>query len=459
MHEEPPLNDEALNAWAIEQAPRSIEDRAWERFSRTKRTRRFGTWMTAAAAACAVALPFLVSDRAPVTSGPMVAEGRTTWTIDGRAVAVAENGSRLSWRAGPSGSTRVNQASGDVFYRIDPGGPFEVFTPAGAVRALGTCFRVEVKEMELNRTTLAIAGAASVATAAALVTVYEGRAALSDDRELGPGDTALITQPSLLEPAPDLAAQELEGRVEEQAATIERLRSELAAERSAARPPPIPPAEPAPPRQWSDDGLDERFASESRDEPWAAAREDFLFERMTEYMDISEEHASVECRSHCCDVQLLPDEIGNFGHFIHDFKSDVGIGIGHTEWNDLDVQGASESQDGLGHVFACSSRSLETSGEPLEGGVDRGGERARLLEQARPALDACSGQLRTPLDVVIDVTIDQHGAIADVDTTANPVGEPAARCVEEAVLSAAQFEPAPYMTWFPIRVSLQPRAP
>src|SRR5262249_53158704 len=77
---------------------------------------------------------------------------------------------------------------GNVFYRVERGGPFVVATAAGSVTVLGTCFRVEVQEMKKTW----IAGATGAAVSAALlVTVYEGRVLLAKSHgslELGAGE-------------------------------------------------------------------------------------------------------------------------------------------------------------------------------------------------------------------------------------------------------------------------------
>jgi hypothetical protein len=62
---------------------------------------------------------------------------------------------------------RVEQASGDVFWRVEPGERFVVRTPAGEVTVKGTCFRVRV---------LSVGAAAAAALA---VAVYEGKVGVS----------------------------------------------------------------------------------------------------------------------------------------------------------------------------------------------------------------------------------------------------------------------------------------
>ncbi len=105
---------------------------------------------------------------------------RTTFNVGGRATAVAEAGATLSWKVVPGGAARVQQRAGDVFYRVEKGGPFVVSTAAGDVTVLGTCFRVEVQPMD-RRAALA-AGIGALAATTILVSVYEGRVLLANER-------------------------------------------------------------------------------------------------------------------------------------------------------------------------------------------------------------------------------------------------------------------------------------
>jgi hypothetical protein len=70
-------------------------------------------------------------------------------------------------------SARVVQSAGEVFYRVEAGGPFTVETPYAAVTVTGTCFKVEVTPMASNRGLVA-AAAAGALVGGLLVTVYEG---------------------------------------------------------------------------------------------------------------------------------------------------------------------------------------------------------------------------------------------------------------------------------------------
>jgi ferric-dicitrate binding protein FerR (iron transport regulator) len=101
--------------------------------------------------------------------------------IGGRAVAVAEPGASLSWHVAADGGARLQQTAGDVFYRVEPGKAFVVDTPAGEVRVLGTCFRVEVTEMKPGAQKLVSAGAGAMLSAAVLVTVYEGKVRVQNE--------------------------------------------------------------------------------------------------------------------------------------------------------------------------------------------------------------------------------------------------------------------------------------
>ncbi len=121
-----------------------------------------------AAAAIAAALAIVLLGRSG--SGHAAAARRQTVALSGRAVAVLEAGAALSWRRSWAGIA-VEQPRGDVFYRVDRGGPFQVRTPAGTVVVTGTCFRVVV------RTGRAADAAAPVSV---LVLVYEGRVTLAN---------------------------------------------------------------------------------------------------------------------------------------------------------------------------------------------------------------------------------------------------------------------------------------
>jgi hypothetical protein len=87
----------------------------------------------------------------------------------------------------------VVQDAGEAFYRVEPGGAFVVATPAGEVTVTGTCFRVEVVSMKKETMVGAAVGAAL--SAAVLVTVYEGKVILANERgktEVAAGERATM---------------------------------------------------------------------------------------------------------------------------------------------------------------------------------------------------------------------------------------------------------------------------
>lgn len=164
-----------LEPWEPQSPPRGFADkvmaelpaptpRAWWR------SRRFtgiaaGTALSLAAAAGA----FLWLSAANVR-GSLESTARTEVDVGGRARAVVESGAKLSWK-----SNEVEQIEGDVFYRVEPSGPFVVKTPQGTVEVTGTCFRVRIKERGASMKRELLAGAAGAAASAlVMVGVYEG---------------------------------------------------------------------------------------------------------------------------------------------------------------------------------------------------------------------------------------------------------------------------------------------
>lgn len=133
-----------------------------------------------AAAAALVLLPrsTVEGSRQPTT--------RETIVLGDRGVAVAEPGSALSWKITSKGEAEIAQASGDVFYRVEPGARFTVQTSEGDVEVAGTCFRVEEATMKAMKA--GAVGAIGGAAVAALVTVtvYEGQVNATS-KGAGPG--------------------------------------------------------------------------------------------------------------------------------------------------------------------------------------------------------------------------------------------------------------------------------
>jgi len=126
------------------------------------------------AAAVAVAVFSARVHRAP-TRGDVVAEDRREVRVDGRAVAVLEKGAHVAWDG-----EAVTQASGDVFWRVEPGARFVVHAAGADVTVKGTCFRVKVEEDgAMTRRDAKAAAVGAAVSAAVLVGVYEGKVALA----------------------------------------------------------------------------------------------------------------------------------------------------------------------------------------------------------------------------------------------------------------------------------------
>jgi hypothetical protein len=189
----------ALDEWAPPGPAQDFEDRVVAALreerapsaSSNPRRRRIAMALGVAAALAGIAL--VATRSVGVASvGHAVAPSRVTRSIGGRAVAVLEPSADLAWRVRANGTTRIRQRSGSVFYRVEPGAPFVVATPAGVVTVLGTCFRVEVTPMEI-RSGLVGAAAGAVLASAAWITVYEGSLSLANEHgevRVGAGERA-----------------------------------------------------------------------------------------------------------------------------------------------------------------------------------------------------------------------------------------------------------------------------
>ena len=194
------LTQHVLEAWPASEPPPDFADRVLQRESTAPRAaanvpRRW--WM--AAVAMLVVLAGWGAARFPrVTSGERTISARETIALGRRGLAVAEPGAHLAWHISNSGHAEIAQPTGAVFYRVEPGGPFVVTTPAGNVTVTGTCFRVEIEPMRniTERGVSALAGAALAS--AVLVTVYEGHVRVDKTGaapatvELGAGEQARI---------------------------------------------------------------------------------------------------------------------------------------------------------------------------------------------------------------------------------------------------------------------------
>jgi hypothetical protein len=207
--------------------------------------------VVSAACAGAVAMAALRGlDGAPDPArGSSQGDTRRSIALGGRGVAVAEAGAALAWTV--DGAARVEQTSGSVFYRVEPGGPFTVVTPAGEIRATGTCFAVEIQPMMPARSIL-LSGAAGAALAAiAVVSVYEGgvivvgTAASPGERRVAAGERVeLGTRPDPA--AAPVAGADVLARDQAQRARIAALEQQVATLTESTREPAwidLPPAE------------------------------------------------------------------------------------------------------------------------------------------------------------------------------------------------------------------------
>ena len=156
---------------------------------------RLGLAISVAVASLAAVAALGIDPGRPPRAGAVVASERQTLTIGDRAIAVLEPGSDVSFSV-KGDAARVILPRGDVFFRVEPGAPFVVATPAGDVEVRGTCFRVEVGP-----------------TQAVIVTVYEGKVILANEH----GRTEIVAGQSARAEsgrAPESAQRKVVARVE-----------------------------------------------------------------------------------------------------------------------------------------------------------------------------------------------------------------------------------------------------
>ena len=174
----------ALDAWDAPEPDAGFAERVLARAEadRSVPWARLGGLALVAAASVAVVVALSQGTGRPAIEGAHLSAARATLDLGGRAIAVAEPQTQLSWHVAPGGDARVEQKSGNTFYRVDRGGGFVVDTPAGAVRVAGTCFRVEVRAMKPKHAALAGAALGATLSAVAMVTVYEGTVVAASSR-------------------------------------------------------------------------------------------------------------------------------------------------------------------------------------------------------------------------------------------------------------------------------------
>lgn len=459
MHEEPPIAADTLDVWQIGTLPILHEDQTWEQFAVQRRRRRVIWVLGVVAAVAALALFMLTRGWSGYTSelhSPFqVADKRISHPIGHRAVAVAEDGSRWSWQLAADGAAEVQQAKGNIFYRVNPGAPFEVVTPLGRVRALGTCFRVEIVELNLESELHANSGTNLATKTATLVTVYEGRVALSNQQELGPGETGMLTKPSTLGSRSTFKSLKSIGEMlKQQSKLIDELRARVASQRTRLKRTASLQV-PHQPSMLSQAMKVQQFEREPRDDAWANKQEYFVSNRIIKYMGVSEHDLHVECKAYSCDIQFDLEEQDDLWGILEDLRSDVGIGMTDSGWNNLELTKADESFDGLSHIYMYHARGSETEVQSTPD-VDRGLEREELLNRAASALQVCQSQLQELLSLKVKISIDKNGEISNLQSEAQPIGNPVSECVERALVQAAEFAPSSKMTWIQVRVSIAP---
>src|SRR5690348_16463244 len=151
MRDDDPIS--GLDQWAAQEPPPGFADRvmaARDASAPKKSPRRTMRALLGAALLAGSAAAWLLAVGAGDGAGEADFDARASLKIGRRGVAVGEAGAKLSYRV-RHGEARVQQSAGDVFYRVEHGGPFVVTTPAGEVSVQGTCFRVEVTPMSLEK--------------------------------------------------------------------------------------------------------------------------------------------------------------------------------------------------------------------------------------------------------------------------------------------------------------------
>lgn len=241
MSDEPEID---LSAWGADEPPPGFADRVVAALHApvAPAPRRRGAivvgFVAGALVAAAIAFVAVREPTPGATAGARVATARESIALGRRGVAVAEPGASLAWEVAAGGAARVEQSAGDVFYRVEPGGPFVVATAAGDVRVTGTCFRVEV-QMKPSKSSLAGAAIGAALAATVVVTVYEGGVVVADrggaaERAVAAGERVVLGDGSpavaaaAAPPAADVTRDELLARDATQRQTIQELATRVA---------------------------------------------------------------------------------------------------------------------------------------------------------------------------------------------------------------------------------------
>ncbi|HEX8794182.1 MAG TPA: hypothetical protein VF765_24735 [Polyangiaceae bacterium] len=181
--------------WPAQEPPADFAERVVaaaraenRRPARPQRGRALAGLVLVGSMAAGVALAVHLQGRA--ANGDVTADARREVRVGTRAIAVLEAGAHLKWHGDD-----IEQAGGDVFWRVEPGARFTVHTPAADVTVKGTCFRVAVRtprsgadanaqtrndgENDMTRRDAMVGAVGAAFGAAAFVGVYEGKVAVS----------------------------------------------------------------------------------------------------------------------------------------------------------------------------------------------------------------------------------------------------------------------------------------
>jgi hypothetical protein len=188
------------------------------------------------------------------------------------------------------------------------------------------------------------------------------------------------------------------------------------------------------------DDAAQRARDRRADPQWATAQEQAIQERLQKYIGISPDRIELECRTKCCRARL-PKAL--YDEHERELQSSVGLGGGEDETSSL----YGDDEAGMVAAPVCFRR---TDGRD----PDRGAEREALLSTIRPELASCARGLAHEVVISVELTLDESGAITKADTRSDPTGEPAAACVERAVVGAAAFAPASEVSRLPVNVTL-----
>ncbi len=234
MSEEKALR-ELLAAWPAEEPPAGFADRVLAARKRARSAPRRGLGLAAVAALVICALLWV--RRPSPAHGRAAPLTRESVPIARRGIAVVEPGAALRWSVAPTGAARVEQERGDVFYRVEPGGPFVVTAGGAEITVVGTCFRVEEAMNVTGR--MALSAAAGAIAGAVVVSVYEGHVQVRSPQggvELAAGERAEIRPDAAPRAEPMAVSKTLPALLATPVAeSAQASREELAARDTASR--------------------------------------------------------------------------------------------------------------------------------------------------------------------------------------------------------------------------------